>query len=117
MKLKYGKEEIQLPIEDKNIIKILNLEKQKVLLNPENKLRELLKNPIGCSSLRELIFQKKAKKILIIVNDITGPTPYEIILPPLENISQALNYVKDKYGEDFQAYILPSGNVVLPQLT
>ena len=83
MKLKYGKEEIRLPIEDKNIIKILNMEKQEVLLNPENKLRELLKNPIGCSSLRELIFQKKASKILIIVNDITRPTPYEIILPPL----------------------------------
>jgi len=83
MKLKYGKEEIRLPIKDKNIIKILNLEKQEVLLNPENKLRELLKNPIGCPSLRELIFQKKASKILIIVNDITRPTPYEIILSPL----------------------------------
>jgi len=83
MKLKYGKEEIRLPIEDKNIIKILDMEKQEVLLNPENKLRELLKNPIGCPSLRELIFQKKASKILIIVNDITRPTPYEIILPPL----------------------------------
>lgn len=83
MKLKYGKKEVQLPIQDKNIIKILNLEKQEVLLNPENKLRELLKNPIGCPSLRELIFQKKASKILIIVNDITRPTPYEIILPPL----------------------------------
>ena len=85
MKLKYGKEEVQLPIQDKNIIKILNLEKQEVLLNPENKLRELLKNPIGCPSLRELIFQKKASKILIIVNDITRPIPYEIILPPLLN--------------------------------
>jgi len=83
MKLKYGKEEIRLPIEDKNIIKILNLEKQGVLLNPENRLKELLKNPIGCPSLRELVFQKKASKILIIVNDITRPTPYEIILPPL----------------------------------
>ena len=83
MKLKYGKEEVRLPIQDKNIIKILNPEEQKVLLNPENKLRELLKNPIGCLSLRELIFQKKASKILIIVNDITRPTPYKIILPPL----------------------------------
>ena len=83
MKLKYSKEEIQLPIEDKNIIKILNLEKQEVLLNPENKLRELLKNPINSPSLRELIFQKKASKILIVVNDITRPTPYEVILLPL----------------------------------
>src|SRR5680860_932515 len=83
MKLKYGKEEIQLQIEDKNIIKILNLKKQKVLLNPENRLKELLKNPIGCPSLRELIFQKKASKALIIVNDITRHTPYEKILPLL----------------------------------
>ncbi|MDO9555911.1 MAG: lactate racemase domain-containing protein, partial [Atribacterota bacterium] len=83
MKLKYGKEEIRLLIEDKNIIKILNLRKQEVLLNPENKLRELLKNPINSPSLRDLIIQKKAKKVLIIVNDITRPTPYEIILPPL----------------------------------
>ncbi len=126
MKLKYGKEEIRLPIEDKNIIKVLNLEKQEVLLNPENKLRELLKNPIGCPSLRELIFQKKASKILIIVNDITRPTPYEVILPPLldelhqigikkENIifiiatgihrSNSPEEIKEIFGEDiFSTY-------------
>ncbi len=126
MKLKYGKEEVQLPIQDKNIIKILNPEKQEVLLNPENKLRELLKNPIGCPSLRELIFQKKASKILIIVNDITRPTPYEIILPPLldelhqigikkENIifmiatgihrSNSQEEIKEMFGENiFSAY-------------
>jgi len=126
MKLKYGKEEIRLPIEDKNIIKILNSGKQEILLNPENKLRELLKNPIGCFSLRELIFQKKASKILIIVNDITRPTPYEVILPPLlgelhqtgikkENIifiiatgihrSNSQEEIKEMFGEDiFSAY-------------
>ena len=126
MKLKYGKKEVQLPIQNKNIIKILNLKKQEVLLNPENKLRELLKNPIGCPSLRELIFQKKASKILIIVNDITRPTPYEIILPPLldelhrigikkENIifiiatgihrSNSQEEIKEMFGENiFSAY-------------
>lgn len=95
MKLKYGKKEIRLPIEDKNIIKILNLEKQEVLLNPENKLRELLKNPIGSSSLKDLIIQKKASKILIIVNDITRPTPYEIILPPLLDELKQIGIKKD----------------------
>ena len=83
MKLKYGKEEIRLPIENKNIIKILNLKEQEALLNPENSLKELFKNPINSPSLRDLIIQKEAKKILIIVNDITRPTPYEVILPPL----------------------------------
>ena len=38
MKLKYGKEEVTLPIQGKNIIKILNLKKQKALLNPESRL-------------------------------------------------------------------------------
>lgn len=95
MKLKYGKKEVQLPIQDKNIIKILNLKKQKALLNPKNKLRELLKNPIGCPSLRELIFQKKTSKILIIVNDITRPTPYEIILPPLLDELQQIGIKKE----------------------
>ncbi len=83
MKLKYGKEEIRLPIENKNIIKILNLKKQKALLNPENKLKELMKNPINSSSLKDLVNRKKAQKILIVVNDITRPTPYEVVLPPL----------------------------------
>ncbi|MGB6371449.1 MAG: nickel-dependent lactate racemase [Atribacterota bacterium] len=126
MKLKYGKEEIRLPIEDKNIMEILNLKKQKALLNTENRLKDLLKNPIGCPSLRELIFQKKASKILIIVNDITRPTPYEIILPPLldelhqigikkENIifmvatgihrSNSQEEIKEMFGENiFSAY-------------
>jgi len=126
MKLKYGKKEVQLPIEDKNIIKILNLEKQKVLLNPENSLKELFKNPVNSPSLRDLIIQKKASKILIIVNDITRPTPYEIILPPLldelhqigikkENIifiiatgihrSNSQEEIKEMFGENiFSAY-------------
>jgi lactate racemase len=83
MKLKYGKEEIQLILPDKNILQVINLKEQEVLSNPEEKLKYLLNNPIGSPSLKELIFQKKAQKILIMVNDITRPTPYKVILPPL----------------------------------
>ena len=95
MKLKYGKEEIRLPIEDKNVIKILNLKKHKVLLHPENRLKELLKNPINSPSLKDLVNQKKAKKILVIVNDVTRPTPYEIILPPLLDELQQIGIKKE----------------------
>jgi nickel-dependent lactate racemase len=83
MKLKYGKEEIQLSLQDKNIIQILHSKKQEILLYPENKLKELLKNPINSSSLKDLVNRKKTQKILIVVNDITRPTPYEVILPSL----------------------------------
>jgi len=83
MKLNYGKKEILLPIQDNNIIKILNTNKQQILLHPEKKLKALLKNPINSSSLKDRVIQKEAEKVLIIVNDATRPTPYEIILPSL----------------------------------
>jgi len=83
MELKYGQGSIRFSLKNKNILKVLNSEEQEILLYPEDKLKNLLKNPIGCSSLRDLIIQKEAQKILIIVNDITRPTPYKIILPPL----------------------------------
>lgn len=83
MKLKYGKEEFQLTLSDRNVLQVLNLKEQEILSNPEDKLRKLLKNPLDCPSLEELILKKKAQKILIIVNDVTRPTPYRIILPPL----------------------------------
>lgn len=85
MELRYGKNIVKLPLKENNILKALNLKKRGILLNSKDKLKELLKNPIGSISLKELIFQKKAQKILIIVNDITRPTPYKIILPPLLN--------------------------------
>lgn len=83
MELRYGKNIVKLPLKENNILKALNLKKRGILLNYKDKLKELLKNPIGSISLRELIFQRKAQKILIIVNDITRPTPYKIILPLL----------------------------------
>jgi len=126
MKLKYGKEEIQLSLQDKNIIQTLNANKQQALLHPENRLKELLINPINSPSLKDLVNQKKSKKILIIVNDITRPTPYEVILPPLldelhqigikkENIifvvatgihrSNSQEEIKEMFGEHiFSAY-------------
>jgi len=76
--------------------------------------------------LGDLIIQKNAKKILVIVNDITRPTPYEVILPPLldelhqigikkENIifmvatgihrSNSQEEIKEIFGENiFSAY-------------
>jgi len=83
MELKYGKGSVRLPLEGKNIIKVLHSKEKEVLSNPEHKLKRLLKNPIDSLSLRELILQKKAQNILVIVNDVTRPTPYKIILPPL----------------------------------
>ena len=96
MVLKYGQGSIKLSLESKNILKILLPGEVRFLLNPEDKLKNLLKNPIGSLSLKELIFQKRAKNILIIVNDITRPTPYKIILPPILDELKQIGIKREK---------------------
>jgi lactate racemase len=81
--LKYGNKKIIFNLADKNVAGVLSANKTIPLENPASKLEKLLERPINTDSLDQLIKTKKAKKILIVVNDITRPTPYDIILPPL----------------------------------
>ena len=83
LKLKYGNKKIILQLADKNIAGILSASQTMPLDNPTSTLEGLLEKPLNTDSLDQLIKIKKAKKILIIVNDITRPTPYSIMLPPL----------------------------------
>ena len=53
---------------------------------------------------------------VILISSLSQDKVRKLYFIPMENISQAKEYIKEKYGEDFQAYILPSGNTVLPQL-
>ena len=58
-----------------------------------------------------------AKEVeVILISSLPPEKVRKLFFIPMENVSQALNYVKDKHGEDFQAHILPSGNTVVPQL-
>jgi len=81
--LKYGDKSINFYLGDKNIIGILNAMQAMPLREPIKKLEKLLENPTNSLPLEQLIKDKKAEKILIIVNDITRPTPYNILLPTL----------------------------------
>jgi len=82
--LKYGNKKITVNLADKNISGVLSANKTMPLKNPVSKLEELLERPINIDgSLDGIVKHKKPKRILIIVNDITRPTPYNIILPPL----------------------------------
>ncbi|HOF03393.1 MAG TPA: nickel-dependent lactate racemase [Atribacterota bacterium] len=83
IELKYGDKIIEFHLEEKNIINILSAQKIESLSDPSVRLEQLLEEPIKSPALAQLIRDKKAKTILIIVNDITRPTPYHILLPPL----------------------------------
>jgi nickel-dependent lactate racemase len=60
---------------------------------------------------------KLAKEVeVIFISSLPSEKVRKLFFIPMENISQAIEYVQDKHGENFQAYIFPSGNTVLPQL-
>lgn len=46
-------------------------------------VQQAMANPIQSPALDHIIKQKQARNAVIIVNDITRPTPYDLILPPL----------------------------------
>ncbi len=81
--LKYGNKRIKFYLDDKNVINILAANEKELLKEPLKKLDILLSKPINSLPLKQLIKEKKAQNILIIVNDVTRPTPYNILLPPL----------------------------------
>lgn len=95
MELKYGDKKIIFQLEENNLLGILTGNKAKTLKDPLAKIEKLLNSPIQSSSLEQLIKNKKTQNILIIVNDITRPTPYHILLPPLLHKLKQVGIKKD----------------------
>ena len=80
---KYGQANLDFEIADKNLLGTLT----PPLVGPGGDNQELvsqaLLHPAGSSRLGEIIHRKAAANAVIVVNDITRPTPYRDILPPL----------------------------------
>ena len=53
---------------------------------------------------------------VILISSLPKKKVRKLFFIPMINLSCAIDYVKGKHGEDFLAYILPSGNTVLPYL-
>jgi len=81
--MKYGKTELSFEIGRDRVVKILEPNERSGIENALEGVQDALKNPIGTPPLGELVRQKKPRDVVIIVNDITRPTPYECLLPPL----------------------------------
>lgn len=83
---KYGHEHISIIINQKNILAVLESKTPAPLTNPSRDVRNLLETPIGCSSLLETLREKKPVRPVILVNDASRPTPYNLLLPPLFDV-------------------------------
>ncbi|MGE5454585.1 MAG: nickel-dependent lactate racemase [Methylocystaceae bacterium] len=81
--LGYGEEQIALAVRKSNLIGVVDIDVPVNLPDPQKMIADALNNPVGSLPLGQLAQAKAAKSALVIVNDITRPTPYNMILPPL----------------------------------
>jgi len=77
-----------------------------------NKLRKAGKAVIGGTAYSDRLEDDRAFGQDELKRHGISILPYELFT----DFDKAIDYVKNKYGKDFQAYILPSGNTVVPQL-
>ncbi|MGM0465396.1 MAG: nickel-dependent lactate racemase [Acidobacteriota bacterium] len=81
LSLKYGEEEKEIFIPDKNYLGTLRPRQIPAVKNPEKEIERALRHPLGAPRLKELVSSKDA--VVILVSDISRPSPSHIILPPV----------------------------------
>lgn len=82
-KIAYGKQYIEFSIPDDRLNAVLHSPEHSMKGSNKEIVSSALRNPLGTFQLPRLIQDKKAGNAVIIVNDVTRPTPYQSILPPL----------------------------------
>lgn len=86
-RLAYGTGYLEVNIPEKNLLGVLEAGVAKAdtfgITNNSAMIRHALDNPIGSLTIKEIAMRKQARRAVIIVNDITRPTPYKWMLPPL----------------------------------
>ncbi len=88
--LKYGKGCLPLDLDEKRILKVVMPGEKKPLTDSLGSVKKVLSAPEGTPPLLDMLKAAKPKKLVIIVNDITRPTPYSVLMPPLvETIEKA----------------------------
>jgi len=83
IELAYGRGHLQLQLDEKNLAAILEPHHLESISGGIEMVEESLAHPVQSPALREIIAAKGVRNAVIVVNDITRPTPYELILPPL----------------------------------
>ncbi|MFO7818954.1 MAG: nickel-dependent lactate racemase [Halanaerobacter sp.] len=83
MKLKYGSKKLKFDLDRLSNSQVLRPNEKVGIENPQGEVEEKLKEPIASPKLQELVKEKEPDSVVIVVNDVSRPTPYKVILPPL----------------------------------
>lgn len=90
LSLPYGHKLIDFYIPEHNLLGIIEQQNTLPVSSPLEAIIDSLNSPIASPKLGELVSLKNPQKIVIVVNDITRPTPYNYMLPPLiETLARA----------------------------
>lgn len=81
--LDYGKRHIDLEIDYP--YHVLENEEEVPDINWSNKISLSFNHPCSSPTLSDLVAEKQPENVVIIVNDITRPVPYELVLKPMLN--------------------------------
>jgi hypothetical protein len=80
--LPYGNRELTLELPEEQLLQIVQPPPPAPSQGSIKILEEAFKHPIASNTLKQIVEEKKARRVVIVVNDITRPTPYRLILPP-----------------------------------
>ncbi|MDD4775324.1 MAG: nickel-dependent lactate racemase [Syntrophomonas sp.] len=83
LELAYGKTHLPVEVDPQQLLAVLQPLPMPQAGEGTAMVVDALRQPLGTERLEAIINRKQARRAVIIVNDITRPTPYEAILPPL----------------------------------
>lgn len=81
--MKYGDSALPLEIAPDKVLEVILPRNKPPLADPVGAVEQVLRKPSGTPALRDMLLQRKPQKLVIVVNDITRPTPYSVFMPPL----------------------------------
>lgn len=81
--LRYGDGTLPLDVDDRLAPRVIHINSVPVLKNPLEEARRVLAAPTGHAPLVDDLKAKKPEKIVVVINDETRPTPYEVFFPAL----------------------------------
>ncbi|GHU89578.1 hypothetical protein AGMMS49925_00280 [Deltaproteobacteria bacterium] len=84
--LAYGTSRLSFTLPDNIKPAIIKPCSKKGLADPLGETRRVLRKPVGTRALLDMLRAKKPQTVIVVVNDITRPTPYDVLFPPLLEI-------------------------------
>lgn len=102
--LSYGKGTIDFDIDDSKILQVLVPPATDAKICSKKDVRKVLEDPTDAEPLLMQLKRDKPEKVVVIVNDITRPTPYDLLLPPLLE-----TFEKARIPDDRVTFVVATG--------